>query len=124
MDIIYQVPTVIIRALKALVRRFYGDAGKMIESETSLDMNVRKGRVFKIINENVKNPVTGGQVGYKLILTRRLFWCTPHPTTSSTPNSASTPVMPAEKMLVSLKPVGFFDKNPAINVPIGTREDN
>lgn len=44
--------------------------------------------------------------------------------TTHNPRVEDWPVMPAEKMLVSLKPVNFFDKNPVIDVPISTQEEN
>ncbi|KAL2014279.1 hypothetical protein VTN00DRAFT_1804 [Thermoascus crustaceus] len=44
--------------------------------------------------------------------------------TTHNPRVEDWPVMPAKKMLVSLKPVDFFDKNPAIDVPISTQEEN
>jgi len=38
-----------------------------IEKEGGLDLDVSKNRVFKIINENKINPITGTPVGFKLI---------------------------------------------------------
>lgn len=37
-----------------------------VTHETGLDLDASKNRVFKIVNENVKNPITGTSVGYKL----------------------------------------------------------
>ncbi|KAK3372105.1 copper amine oxidase [Podospora didyma] len=34
------------------------------------------------------------------------------------------PVMPCEKMIVALKPVNFFERNPALEVPISAKENN
>ncbi|KAK4216807.1 copper amine oxidase [Rhypophila decipiens] len=40
------------------------------------------------------------------------------------PRVEDWPVMPCEKMSVSLKPVNFFESNPAMDVPISTQERN
>jgi primary-amine oxidase len=40
------------------------------------------------------------------------------------PRIEDWPVMPCEKMMVGLKPVNFFDRNPALDVPISTQEAN
>ncbi|KAF2463782.1 copper amine oxidase [Lindgomyces ingoldianus] len=40
------------------------------------------------------------------------------------PRIEDWPVMPCEKMVVGLKPVNFFDKNPGLDVPISTQEKN
>jgi primary-amine oxidase len=60
-----------------------------LEKEGPLDVDVSKGRIFKILNENVTNPVTGGPVGYQLV---------PHASQMllahlalSTPNAPSSP---------------------------------
>lgn len=37
-----------------------------VTHEMGLDLDASKNRVFKIVNENVKNPITGTSVGYKL----------------------------------------------------------
>ncbi|KKA17738.1 Amine oxidase [Rasamsonia emersonii CBS 393.64] len=146
------------------------------------------GRVLKIVNENVRNPITGGPVGYKLVphysqlvlahpssyhfkrseFGEHAIWITryhddelyssgkhtmqslggegiaswirsrPAPVsvrnediviwhtfgTTHNPRIEDWPVMPVEKMLVSLKPINFFTRNPAIDVPISTQEEN
>ena len=38
-----------------------------LEHESPLDTDVTKNRIFKIVNEDVLNPHTGGPVGYKLV---------------------------------------------------------
>jgi primary-amine oxidase len=40
------------------------------------------------------------------------------------PRIEDWPVMPCEKMVVGLKPVNFFDRNPGLDVPISTQETN
>lgn len=40
------------------------------------------------------------------------------------PRIEDWPVMPCEKMIVGLKPVNFFDRNPGLDVPISTQERN
>ncbi|KAF2727213.1 copper amine oxidase [Polyplosphaeria fusca] len=40
------------------------------------------------------------------------------------PRIEDWPVMPAEKMIVGLKPVNFFDRNPALDVQISSQESN
>ncbi|KAF2275509.1 copper amine oxidase [Westerdykella ornata] len=40
------------------------------------------------------------------------------------PRIEDWPVMPCEKMVVGLKPVNFFDANPALDVPISSQEKN
>jgi primary-amine oxidase len=40
------------------------------------------------------------------------------------PRIEDWPVMPCEKMMVGLKPVNFFDRNPALDVPISTQDAN
>jgi len=40
------------------------------------------------------------------------------------PRSEDWPVMPCEKMVVGLKPVNFFERNPALDVSIATQERN
>jgi len=40
------------------------------------------------------------------------------------PRIEDFPVMPCEIIKVSLKPVNFFDKNPALDVPPSTQEFN
>ncbi|KAH8692697.1 copper amine oxidase [Talaromyces proteolyticus] len=165
----------------------YTTVTKPVEHETPLDTDVSKGRVFKIVNENVINPITGGPVGYKLVphysqmvlahpssyhfkrseFGEHAVWVTKYHEdelfssgqftmqslggegiaswirsrapldirnedivvwhtfgTTHNPRVEDWPVMPAEKMLVSLKPVNFFTENPAIDVPISTQERN
>ncbi|GFF39116.1 copper amine oxidase 1 [Aspergillus udagawae] len=166
----------------------YTTVNHIVESETPLDLDVTRGRVFKIINENVKNPMSGGPVGYKLVphysqmvlahpssyhfkrseFAEHAVWVTrysdeerysagehtmqslggegiatwirsrPAPVcvrsediviwhtfgTTHNPRVEDWPVMPAEKMTVSLKPVNFFWRNPALDVPVSSQEDN
>ncbi|KAJ0319703.1 hypothetical protein COL922a_013794 [Colletotrichum nupharicola] len=40
------------------------------------------------------------------------------------PRIEDWPVMPCEKMMVGLKPVNFFQGNPALDVPISTQDKN
>ncbi|KAK2737735.1 hypothetical protein FQN55_000950 [Onygenales sp. PD_40] len=160
-----------------------------IETETALDTDISKGRVFKIINETVKNPINNGPVGYKLVPhysqmllahpssyhAQRSEFCS-HPLwvtrysdrelyssgdhtmqslggegieswirsrqsppvsvrnedlvlwhtfgTTHNPRIEDWPVMPAEKMLVGLKPVNFFTGNPAVDVGISEQAVN
>lgn len=159
-----------------------------VEHETPLETDVTRARVFKIVNENVLNPVTGTPVGYKLVPhysqmllarptsfhairsefgdhpvwvtrhhDRELFAAGEHTLQSETgtgirswirsrkvPESVRNedlvlwhtfgtthnvrvedwPVMPVEKMMVTLKPVNFFTRNPALDVPISDQKDN
>lgn len=44
----------------------YTTKSQIVENETGLDLDHTVNRIFKIINEGVINPVTGGPVGYKL----------------------------------------------------------
>lgn len=44
--------------------------------------------------------------------------------TAYNPRVEDWPVMPAEKMLASLRPVNFFERNPALDVAISTQEWN
>lgn len=44
--------------------------------------------------------------------------------TTHNPRVEDWPVMPAEKMMVTLKPVNFFTRNPAMDVAISKQEDN
>ena len=44
--------------------------------------------------------------------------------TTHNPRVEDWPVMPSEKMTVMLKPVNFFDRNPAIDVPIAQQSSN
>ncbi|EER26360.1 hypothetical protein D8B26_003276 [Coccidioides posadasii str. Silveira] len=166
----------------------YTTTKNIVQTETPLDTDITKGRVFKIINENITNSVTGTAIGYKLvphysqmllahpssIHARRSEFCShpiwvtkyndkelyaagdhtmqslggegigswiksrPHPTsvrnedivvwhtfgTTHNPRVEDWPVMPCEKMLVSLKPVNFFDRSPALDVAISTQDRN
>ncbi|KAH8892169.1 amine oxidase [Thozetella sp. PMI_491] len=159
-----------------------------VEKETPLDTDNRAARVFKIVNENVTNPITGTPVGYKLVphysqmllahpssfhsirsefgdypiwVTRHnddeLYAAGEHTLQSVTGSGVATwiksraspqsvrnedlviwhtfgtthnpriedwPVMPVEKMMVSLKPLNFFTRNPALDVPISNQADN
>jgi len=45
----------------------YTTQSAVVEAEGGLDLDHSVNRVFKIVNENVTNPVTGGPVGYKLL---------------------------------------------------------
>jgi len=45
----------------------YTTINSVCEYEGALDTDVSKGRIFKIINENVLNPTTGQPVGYQLV---------------------------------------------------------
>ncbi|KAK4244206.1 copper amine oxidase [Corynascus novoguineensis] len=40
------------------------------------------------------------------------------------PRAEDWPIMPVEKMVVGLKPVNFFERNPALDVPPSTQERN
>jgi primary-amine oxidase len=159
-----------------------------VDVECPIDTDVTKNRIFKIVNENVLNPNSGGPVGYKLVphysqmllagpssyhakrseFTAHAVWVTKHADhelyasgdhtmqslgstgiaswiksrtspqsvrdediviwhtfgTTHNPRVEDWPVMPAEKMLVSLKPINFFETNPAIDVAISNQKDN
>ena len=161
---------------------------EFVETETPLDTDNRTGRVFKIVNENVINSVTGTPVGYKLVphysqmllahpssfhsirseFGESPIWVTRHHDhelfaagehtlqsefgsgvatwiksrerplsvrdediviwhtfgTTHNPRVEDWPVMPVEKMMVSLKPINFFTRNPALDVPISNQTDN
>lgn len=45
----------------------YTTVSKVIDVEQGLDLDFNQNRVFKMINENKINPITGTPVGYKLI---------------------------------------------------------
>lgn len=45
----------------------YTTRSKVIEEETSLDLDFTTNRTFKIINENKLNPITGTPIGFKLL---------------------------------------------------------
>ncbi|KAJ5648171.1 hypothetical protein N7490_004543 [Penicillium lividum] len=45
----------------------YTTRSNIISEERGLDLDVTKNRTFKIINENVLNPITGTPVGFKLV---------------------------------------------------------
>ena len=166
----------------------YKTTNSIIETESGHDLDISNGRIFKIINENVMNPITGSAVGYKLIphpsqmilahtssyharrseFAQHAVWVTRHHDnelysagentmqslggegieswirnreaqlsvrdediviwhtfgTTHNPRVEDWPVMPAEKMVVSLKPVNFFSGNPALDVPISAQADN
>jgi len=44
----------------------YTTESQIVQNECGLDLDHSVNRVFKIVNEDVINPVTGGPVGYKL----------------------------------------------------------
>jgi primary-amine oxidase len=44
--------------------------------------------------------------------------------TTHNPRVEDWPVMPSEKMMVTLKPVNFFERNPGIDVKASRQEDN
>lgn len=164
----------------------YTTSSKVVEHEAGLDTDIAKGRIFKIVNENVLNAITGRPVGYKLVphysqliladpssyhfkrseFGQHAVWVTrfhdgelfssgnhtmqslgdegiaswiksrPNPVgvrnadiviwhtfgTTHNPRVEDWPVMPAEKMTVSLKPVNFFTANPALDVPISSQQ--
>ncbi|KAF4629747.1 hypothetical protein G7Y89_g8397 [Cudoniella acicularis] len=164
----------------------YVTTKEIVAKETPLDLDVTKARIFKIINENVLNPVTGTPVGYKLVphyfqmllahpdsfhpkrseFGAHAIWVTKYVDrewyaagehtmqslgdvgiasaikgrnesvrdedivlwhtfgTTHNPRVGDWPVMPAEKMMVTLKPVNFFSKNPAMDVAISKQEVN
>ncbi|OJJ49956.1 hypothetical protein ASPZODRAFT_1074802 [Penicilliopsis zonata CBS 506.65] len=166
----------------------YTTVSKIVETETPLDTDVTKARVFKIVNEGVRNPVTGGPVGYKLVphysqmllahpssyharrseFGEHAVWVTRHHDrelfssgdhtmqslggegiaswirarekpqgvrnadivvwhtfgTTHNPRVEDWPVMPVDKMTVSLKPVNFFTANPSLDVPISAQDVN
>lgn len=159
-----------------------------VETETPMETDNRLGRVFKIVNENVTNPITGTPIGYKLVphysqmllahpssyhSIRSEFcdypvWVTQHRDaelfaagehtlqsdtgrgiqswiksrpdpqsvrnedivvwhtfgTTHNPRIEDWPVMPVEKMMVTLKPFNFFSRNPGLDVPISNQKDN
>ena len=153
---------------------------KVISHSTALDTDTDSNRTFKVFNPDVKNPVNGLPVGYKLMLPPfqkmladkdsfnykraefadaalyavqhrddELFaggkytnqsrggtgvrsWASRHDDLTREdsdlvlfaqfginhiPRVEDFPVMPYEELRVSLKPVNFFDKNPALDVP-------
>ncbi|OIW30441.1 amine oxidase [Coniochaeta ligniaria NRRL 30616] len=166
----------------------YVTTKEFVETEGPLDTDNRSGRVFKIVNEHVTNPVTGTPVGYKLVphysqmllahpssyhsirseFAAHPIWVTRHHDselfaagehtlqsevgsgiatwiksrqsalpvrnedivvwhtfgTTHNPRIEEWPVMPVEKMMVTLKPVNFFTRNPALDVPISNQADN
>ncbi|KIV76854.1 hypothetical protein PV11_08709 [Exophiala sideris] len=150
----------------------------VVETASGLDLNPDANRVFKIQNPNVRNPVNGKPVAYKIhappfqkmladptsfhhkraefadhniyVTTHRdkeLYsggWYTNQSRGGTgvrswadrkdnvkdadivvwvqfginhVPRIEDFPVMPCEILKVSLKPVNFFDKNPALDVP-------
>ncbi|KAG0651216.1 Copper amine oxidase 1 [Hyphodiscus hymeniophilus] len=161
------------------------------ETEGALDLDISKGRVFKILNESVLNPINGLPVGYQLVphpsqmllahpssfhakrseFGAHALWVTRYRDgelyaggkhtmqsaggegisswiqerkekaeetgvrnediviwhtfgTTHNPRIEDWPVMPCEKMLVTLKPVNFFGGNPGIDVKGSRQEDN
>lgn len=165
----------------------YTTTKSIVEYETPLDTDISKARVFKMINENVLNPVTNTPVGYKLVphysqmllahpgslhakrseFGSHAVWVTKYHDkelyaagkhtmqsaggedginsmiqsrkesvrnedivvwhtfgTTHNPRVEEWPVMPVEKMMVTLKPVNFFSRSPAIDVAISTQSDN
>lgn len=167
----------------------FGTHSQVVETERGLHLDFTKNRTFKMVNENVKNPVAGGGVGFKLLpcysqllladptsfharrseYASHAVWVTRHSdeelfpagrwtmqsaggegisswidkraeddrgvrdrdivvwhTFGSThnPRVEDWPVMPCEKMVVGLKPVNFFQSNPALDVALSTQERN
>ncbi|EHA52316.1 peroxisomal copper amine oxidase [Pyricularia oryzae 70-15] len=167
----------------------FGTDSQVVETERGLHLDFTKNRTFKMVNENVKNPVAGGGVGFKLLpcysqllladptsfharrseYASHAVWVTRHSdeelfpagrwtmqsaggegisswinkraeddrgvrdrdivvwhTFGSThnPRVEDWPVMPCEKMVVGLKPVNFFQSNPALDVALSTQERN
>ncbi|RDW60683.1 amine oxidase-2 [Coleophoma cylindrospora] len=165
----------------------YTTTKSIVEQETPLDTDVTKARIFKIINENVLNPITNTPVGYKLVphysqmlladpssfhakrseFTTHALWVTKYEDrdlysagehtmqslggdgiaskiasrgqvgvrnedivlwhtfgTTHNPRVEDWPVMPVEKMMVTLKPVNLFSRSPAMDVPISKQEVN
>ncbi|GAB7354186.1 hypothetical protein MBLNU459_g4738t2 [Dothideomycetes sp. NU459] len=170
----------------------YITKSNIVENEGPLDLDISKGRVFKIINEGMDNPTTGTPVGYKLVpqpsqmllahptsyhakrseFAAHAVWVTRYSDTevfaagqhtmqsiggdgvaswikqrqedaqastsvrnediviwhtfgtSHNPRIEDWPVMPSEKMVVGLKPVNFFARNPAIDVAISWQDKN
>lgn len=170
----------------------YTTTSNIVPHETALDLDISKNRIFKLINEDVINPVTGTPVGYKIVphpsqmllahpsshhakrsefgahaiwVTRysdREFFAAGQHTmqsaggegiaswiqqrqkdanaatgvrnedivvwhtfgTTHNPRIEDWPVMPCEKMVVGLKPVGFFGGNPAIDVRPSRQAEN
>ncbi|KAL7916814.1 copper amine oxidase [Trichoderma velutinum] len=45
----------------------YHTVNQYVEKEGGFDLDISKGRVFKFINENKVNPITGTPVGFKLL---------------------------------------------------------
>ncbi|KAL4881325.1 copper amine oxidase [Aspergillus karnatakaensis] len=173
---------------KNAIRVGYVTDKQYIEHETPLDTDNRKARVFKIVNEDITNPVTNTPVGYKLVphysqmlladpssfhalrseFAEYPIWVTRHDDdelfaageytvqsetgsglatwvktreapqsvrnedlviwhtfgTTHNPRVEDWPVMPVEKMMVTLKPVNFFTRNPALDVSISNQRDN
>ncbi|KAJ5901907.1 hypothetical protein N7495_002435 [Penicillium taxi] len=166
----------------------YTTTQSIVENETPLDLDIANGRIFKIINESVLNPVSGTPVGYKLLpqpsqmvlahpsshhfkrseFGEHAIWITRYHDeelysagthtmqsaggegiaswirgrqsplsvrcedlvvwhtfgTTHNPRVEDWPVMPVEKMTVSLKPTNFFMRNPALDVAVSTQVEN
>jgi primary-amine oxidase len=169
----------------------YVTKSRFVEEEAGLDLDFNKNRVFKMVNEGVKNTVTGTPVGFKLLPSysqlllahpsswhakrsefgQHAVWVTRYDDEETFPSGRHTmqslggegiasgiaarrqsgatpsvrnedlvvwhtfgsthnpriedwPVMPAEKMLVGLKPVNFFTGNPGLDVAVSTQERN
>ncbi|KAF2108826.1 amine oxidase [Lophiotrema nucula] len=173
---------------KSMTNVGYVTKKEYIETETPLDTDNRTNRTFKIVNENVTNPVSGTPVGYKLEphysqmllahpssfhslrsefcthpiwITRHddaeLFAAGEHTLQSENGSGIATwiksrpaplsvrnediviwhtfgithnprvedwPVMPVDKMMVTLKPINFFARNPALDVQVSRQEVN
>jgi primary-amine oxidase len=45
----------------------YVTENRTVEAEGGFDLDFTKGRVFKVVNENKTNPITGTPVGFKLL---------------------------------------------------------
>jgi primary-amine oxidase len=169
----------------------YSTTQTITKTEGGLDTDITKGRVFKIINENVLNPVTGKPVAYQLVphasqlllahpdsfhskrseFGSHALWVTRYKDgelyasgnhtmqslggdgiaswikgrkerkedqnvqnedivlwhtfgTTHNPRVEDWPVMPSEKMMVTLKPVNFFTRNPGMDVKASSQADN
>ncbi|CAG7970865.1 unnamed protein product [Penicillium olsonii] len=156
-----------------------------IEKPGGYDLDLNKGRVFKILNETKINSIAGKPIGYKLhpvpsqmlmagpdtfnyqrgVFGTKPIWVTKYRDdelwasgeftnqsredtgiakwavrdesvknedvvlwhsfgTTHVTRTEDFPVMPKERMMVSLKPVNFFNLNPSNDVPRSSQNDN